>query len=57
MVLKQYSYPKVVKGFVECFDLIIKNNKLIEVEPSSQLTEGNSSQDKWGCKNRKFSAS
>lgn len=49
-ILKQYSYSKVVRGYVECFDLIVKNSKVIEVKPTVNIVEGNSSQDKWGVK-------
>lgn len=47
-VINQYSYPKAVSGQIHCFDLTVKDGKLVNIKTS--LTGGTSSQDKWGVK-------
>lgn len=47
-VINQYSYPKTVRGDVHCFDLTVKNGKLVTID--SPLTGGNVSKEKWGVK-------
>ncbi len=46
--LHQYSYPTVVRGDVDCFDLYISNGRLASIE--SKLTGGNIPKEKWGVK-------
>lgn len=47
-VLNQYSYPKVVKDNVQCFNLYVKSGALTKIE--TELVGGTSSQEKWGVK-------
>lgn len=47
-ILRQFSYSKVVAGYVDCFKLTMKDGKLTNIKTS--LKEGNTSQEKWGVK-------
>lgn len=49
-VLHQYSYPKMVKDNVACFDLNIKNGKLESIFAEDTLAGGNVGKEKWGVK-------
>lgn len=49
-VIRTFSYGKVVSGNAGTILLHVKKGELVKIEPGMDLTEGTSSQDKWGVK-------
>ncbi len=47
-VVSQYSYSKGVSGDVPCFNLTVKDGRLVKIDANPALVGGSSSQEKWG---------
>lgn len=49
-ILQQFSYSKMVKDTVPCFDFLIRGGKVEGLQVSTGLVGGSASQEKWGIK-------
>lgn len=52
--ITQFSYPRVVKGMVPVVNITVKDGKITEMTPASDITGSGISREKWGIQTEVF---